>query len=180
MSDLPPRVAPLGVDAIPALTAHLARGARESGRDGDVIARSRSADDPPDLDAIAARLADTLQRPLDIVGWERAFVLWVGDDVRGHLDLTGGSIPTELHRASIALGIERPWRRAGWGERLMTTAIEWARAAGLAWLDLGVFCHNAPAHALYRKLGFVEVGVTVDRFRIDGQVIDDVSMVLRL
>lgn len=50
------------------------------------------------------------------------------------------------------------------------------RERELAWMDLGEFAHNAPARALYAKLGFVEVGTTRDRFRIDGQEIEDIAM----
>ncbi|MCB9562941.1 MAG: GNAT family N-acetyltransferase [Kofleriaceae bacterium] len=175
-----PRVAPLTVDDIPALLPHLVRNALESGRDGEPFSRARSADDPPDTSAIAERLAVTWARPVDVPGWERGFGLWVGGELRGHLDLIGGEIESELHRAHLGMGIERPHRRAGWGSRLLGDAITWARGAGLAWIDLGVFTHNAPAHALYVKHGFVEVGVTVDRVRIDGQSLDDRAMVLRL
>ncbi len=59
-------------------------------------------------------------------------------------------------------------------------AIGWARNSGLAWIDLGVFRPNLRAQALYRKLGFVELGVTRDRFRLDGESIDDISMTLAL
>lgn len=166
--------------AIPAFVLHLGRNALESGRDGDPFSRARSADDPPDVAAIALRLSETWRLPVACPGWERGFGLWADGAIRGHLDLTGGSLPTALHRAGIGMGIERPWRGAGWGTRLLGDAVAWARAAGLAWLDLGVFSHNAPARALYAKLGFVETGVTVDAFRIDGQAVDDVAMTLRL
>lgn len=63
----------------------------------------------------------------------------------------------------------------------MQAAIAFARAAGsVVWVDLKVFGHNAPARALYKRLGFVETGMQADRFRIDEAVIDDVSMSLRL
>ena len=48
------------------------------------------------------------------------------------------------------------------------------------WIDLGVFGHNAVARRLYRGAGFVEVGITHDRFRVDGVSIDDIHMVLAL
>jgi RimJ/RimL family protein N-acetyltransferase len=43
-----------------------------------------------------------------------------------------------------------------------------------------VFAHNHRARKLYASFGFVEVGITRDRFRVDGTVIDDVAMVLAL
>ena len=60
------------------------------------------------------------------------------------------------------------------------TALGWAADQGLAWVDLGVFSENAPARALYRKLGFEEVGIVEDAFRVDGSSLDDVAMVFRL
>lgn len=67
------------------------------------------------------------------------------------------------------------------GRRLMDQAIGFCRQApSLAWLDLRVFGHNANARALYRSLGFVEVGVVEDRFRIGDKRIYDVIMTLAL
>jgi RimJ/RimL family protein N-acetyltransferase len=63
----------------------------------------------------------------------------------------------------------------------MNTAIEFAHDSRiLMWIDLRVFAHNTAAHALYRSLGFVEIGTVPDRFRIEGESIDDILMTLRL
>jgi ribosomal protein S18 acetylase RimI-like enzyme len=63
---------------------------------------------------------------------------------------------------------------------LLREAIAFARRAGLAWLDLWVFAHSAPAWALYHKIGFIEVGRLPDQFRIGQMSIEDVAMVLQL
>ena len=169
----------LTTEAVTPLVAHLVRHAFESGRD-EPFSRARSADDPPDPVALSRRLPAAWATQVGVPGWEICFGLWIDGVVRGHLEMRGGSIPTEMHRASLGMGIERPYRRRGWGRQLLQTAIAWARDRGLAWLDLGVFTDNTPAYALYVRAGFVEIGVTPDRFRIDGQTVDDRSMVLRL
>jgi GNAT superfamily N-acetyltransferase len=174
------RVELLGLESIPTLTAHLVRNALESGRDGEPLSRAKSADDPPDPDATANRLATAWRIPKLRPCWEVCFGLWIDGTLRGHLDLRGGSIESDLHRADLGMGIERGYRRRGWGRTLMQTAVEWARAQGLAWIDLGVFTENAPAHGLYVAMGFVEVGVIRDRFRIDGREVHDRLMTLRL
>lgn len=174
------RVELLGPDAIEPLIGHLLKSAPENGRDGDAYARAREPDDLPSPPVLTAHLRDTWARPVTACGWQRGFGLWVGEQIVGHLDLRGGSIPTELHRASVGMGLQRPHRRAGHGRRMLDHAIAWARDAGLTWLDLAVFTDNAPARALYARCGFVEVGTTVDRFRIEGNRVDDVAMVLRL
>jgi putative acetyltransferase len=43
-------------------------------------------------------------------------------------------------------------------------------------LELTVFPHNAPAIALYRKLGFREEGILGRRYFIDGRYIDAMLM----
>lgn len=130
------------------------------------------------------RLANAKARAVRTTGeldWLRVFLAVTAEgQVVGHADLQGGKIAAELHRATVGLGVERRHHRRGLGERLMTTAIAWARREGLAWMDLGVFSGNDPAIALYQKLGFVEVGRTPDRFRVGDASLTDVSMTLRL
>ena len=88
---------------------------------------------------------------------------------------------TALHRCELGIGVERGWRGQGLGERLMQTAIRFTQEAeSLKWLDLKHFAHNTEARALYDKLGFTEMGVLPDRFRIGEQSIDDILMTLRV
>jgi ribosomal protein S18 acetylase RimI-like enzyme len=165
---------------LPALVAHIARHGAESGRDGDLIFRPRSADAPIDDLATMERHRLGWALPLDEAYWLRTWGVVLGVDIVGHLDLHGGRLPSEFHRAMLGMGIERGARGRGHGRALLAAAIAWARHAELVWLDLGVFAHNARARALYAAVGFVEVGTTPDRFRVDGEVIDDVAMVLAL
>jgi RimJ/RimL family protein N-acetyltransferase len=173
-------IAPLGEHQVDALVQHLVRNARESGRDGDAHSRASSADEPVDIESMTARIHLGIARPLSALEWQRWWVLLDGAYVRGHVDLRGAGIISALHRARLGIGLERGWRGKGWGERLMRAAIDWAAAEGLGWIDLGVFEDNTPARALYRKLGFEEVGLVRDAFRVDGRNLDDVSMTLRL
>ena len=173
------RLAALASDDAPAFVAHMDRQRALSGRDGDPISSPRSADDPLDPE-LTARYAAALALPVGTPGWRRAWGVLDGDLVVGHVDLKSGALASEQHRAIVGLGLERAYRRAGWGRRLMLAAIDFARAAQLAWLDLGVFSDNAPARALYASLGFVEISAVEDRFRVEGRSICDISMTLRL
>ena len=99
--------------------------------------------------------------------------------VIGHIDLTGGSLYSALHRARLGIGIERRYRRLGFGRALMDAALDWARGQPtVRWVDLSVFAHNDYARKLYLAYGFREVGVTLDAYRIQGRSIDDVHMSL--
>jgi len=165
---------------LPQLVAHIARHSRESGRGGDPIFRPRSSDAPIDEPAALERHSAGWALSLDEPYWLRTWGARLDGEIRGHLDLHGGRLPSESHRAMLGMGVERGARGRGLGRALLVAAIAWAKNAELAWLDLGVFAHNERARALYRSVGFVEVGVTRDRFRVDGVAIDDVSMVLAL
>jgi GNAT superfamily N-acetyltransferase len=173
-------IALLSDEHAPTLCAHIRRHGAESGRDGDPIFRPRSSGEELDEGAAIERHRAGWARPLSEPMWLRTWGLFEDGLVLGHLDLNGGRLPAELHRATLGMGLERPARRQGHGRALMETAIAWARELGLAWLDLGVFAHNAPARALYASIGFVEIGTTRDQFRVDGTSVDDVAMTLRL
>jgi ribosomal protein S18 acetylase RimI-like enzyme len=169
------------VDAdFPALFGHLCRHGDESGRDGDVIFRPRSQHEVMDEVAIGQRHRSAWARGLDQPLWLRTWGVVIDNAMVGHLDLNGGRLPAELHRATLGMGIERRARKRGHGRALLEIAIAWARANRLAWLDLGVFAHNEVARGLYKSLGFVQTGVVKDQFRVDGVTIDDVSMTLSL
>ena len=104
-----------------------------------------------------------------------------GNRIVGHVDLHGSPLNSGLHRATLGIGVETDHRGLGAGEALMRTALDWARRQhSLEWIDLQVFAHNLPAITLYKKLGFVETGRTVDLLRVDGQRLDDVQMALGL
>ena len=173
-------IARLADEHAPILCAHIARHGAESGRDGDPIFRPRAHDEELDEPAAIERHRAGWARPLSEPLWLRTWGLFEDGAIVGHLDLHGGRLPAELHRAALGMGLERRARRQGHGRALIETAIAWARDHGLSWIDLGVFAHNAPARALYASIGFVEIGTTRDQFRVEGTSIDDVAMTLRL
>jgi GNAT superfamily N-acetyltransferase len=165
---------------LPPLVAHIARHSRESGRGGDLIFRPRSSDAPIDEPAAIERHRGGWGLSLDEPYWLRTWGVVLDGQIRGHLDLHGGRLPSEFHRAMLGMGVERAWRGKGHGRAMLGAAIDWARDAGLAWLDLGVFAHNHRARKLYASVGFVELGTTHDRYRVEDAVIDDVAMALQL
>ena len=68
-------------------------------------------------------------------------------------------------------------RKQGIGRALIENAAAWARANGKAALRLRVFPDNAPALALYRSVGFVEVQIQRAAIpRGDGAPLDVIVM----
>jgi RimJ/RimL family protein N-acetyltransferase len=166
-------------DDLDAFVDHVLRSSAESGQDGAPhFATSRAPGRQEVREAAKARWARGLAEPL----WGRAWLLMTSPShVVGHVELRGGRVAAELHRATLGMGIELARTGKGHGGRLLATAIAWAREdAELAWIDLGVFRDNARARRLYERAGFVEIGVRSDAFRTEGGSIDDVMMTLSL
>ncbi|MFK7915807.1 MAG: GNAT family N-acetyltransferase [Pseudomonadales bacterium] len=169
-------IEPLSAATLPAYQAHFARHRAESGL-GDIHFMPFDPDDP---DGPRGLDSEAWQWPLQRPGWQRWFLAIAADGlVVGHVDLKSAPLKTSLHRVTLGIGIERPYRGAGLGRRLMQVAIRFAEEQPeLDWLELQAFAHNSPGLALYQSLGFKEIGRVRDRFRIRGQHIDDVHMTL--
>ncbi len=61
----------------------------------------------------------------------------------------------------------------------MEAAIDWVRSQpSIIWIDLSVFSDNSGAQHLYARHGFQVLGRTPDRYRVDGQSLDDTWMAL--
>jgi RimJ/RimL family protein N-acetyltransferase len=89
---------------------------------------------------------------------ERGLILLAvaGDAVVGALDLWAGERPDNCHAGRFGMSVTRKWRGRGVGRRLLTRAIEEARAwPGFCRVELECVAWNAPAIALYESMGFV-------------------------
>jgi RimJ/RimL family protein N-acetyltransferase len=162
-----------------AYARHIVDHMAESGRSGSPhFALSRVWS----IEEVRAGFVERLSRSLDEPLWGRAWLLFQDWRAVGHLELRGGRMPAEMHRATLGMGILRAHTGQGYGRRLVEASVRWARdEAGLRWIDLGVFASNTPARKLYARLGFVEIGTREDAFRLEaGPIIDDVQMTLRL
>lgn len=161
------------------LQAHLARHRGESGN-GDIHFMPfvpGASHGPRGIDVDSALLS------LDTPGWQRWFCARDRDcgNIVGHVNLKSDGLATGLHRCELGIGIERAYRGQGLGKRLMDCAIAFARnSESLAWIELKVFAHNTAARALYQQVGFEEIGTVPDRFRILGERINDVIMILNV
>lgn len=157
---------------------HIERHAFESGRGGDIIFAPFT---DLDREIYEETRRETWRRPTDVPGWERCFGAFDGDRIVGHVDLTGPSLYSSLHRARLGIGVEREYRGRGIGSALIEAALSWARGTReLAWIDLSVFAHNQRALQLYERFGFRQNGRTEDAYRLDRVRIDDVHMALAL
>ncbi|MFO0552467.1 MAG: GNAT family N-acetyltransferase [Polyangiaceae bacterium] len=168
-------------DDLEPYVAHVLAHDRESGAAGEPPSSPYSRNRQQDPAELRQRTLERWSTPLSEIGWRRAWGLWAGSNIVGSVHLGGAAIESSLHRAELGIGIRRDFRGRGWGRKLMDAALDWARAEPrIAWVDLGVFEGNQVAYDLYIKLGFVERGRAVDRFRVDEFVITDIEMSLRV
>jgi len=77
------------------------------------------------------------------------------------------------HMGTLSICVARAWRDVGMGTALMRAALDWARAAGLAKVALGVFPDNERAIAVYEHVGFVHEGLRRRQYRAEGGVYRD-------
>jgi len=81
--------------------------------------------------------------------------------------------PRRRHVGQIGMAVRDDWHGKGVGTALMEAAIDLAdNWLNLARLELTVFVDNAPAIALYRKLGFTTEGTLTDYVFRDGEYVD--------
>jgi putative acetyltransferase len=84
--------------------------------------------------------------------------------------------PARRGSVEIGVGVFAPWRRQGIGAALIAALEHWAQEVGCHRLQLHVVTANAPAIALYRKLGFVLEGTLRAIATIDGKRFDELLM----
>jgi RimJ/RimL family protein N-acetyltransferase len=167
---------------LPALFVYLDDHLQDNGRDGTPLFQPMArADSRFPVDKRAA-FAIGLGADVGAPGWRRAWMA-LGEDgaICGHIDLRARPERASAHRCLLGMGVHRDFRRQGLGERLLSTALDWARTQpALDWVDLEVLSSNLPARRLYEHCGFTFAGELPDLFRIDGEQHGYVYMTYRL
>ncbi len=152
-----------------------------SGVDGAGHSHAYSGSDPLDLEVGREREIIRWSVEIGETGWRRAWGLFNQHDVVGYLYLAGGELASELHRVNLGMGVLGSYRRRGGATSLLDAAVRWARQQpNIEWIDLGVFSDNPGAQALYERHGFEVLGRTPDRFRVEGQSLDEILMTLNV
>jgi ribosomal protein S18 acetylase RimI-like enzyme len=138
--------------------------------------------------AVAAKPGHLASRPEELL--DEAFratirradgkylVAEVDGEVVGHAVLIPMALAATRHIVRLTIVVHAGHEGQGIGRRLLTSLIEWARAAPrVRKIELNVRSTNARAIGLYRSLGFEEQGRQLQRICIDEQTfIDDLEM----
>jgi RimJ/RimL family protein N-acetyltransferase len=108
------------------------------------------------------------------------FVAETAEGIIGRLSIARDAHPASYHVADLGLMVAEGRRRQGVGTALIQEALKWARGAGVRKVELHVFPHNAPAIALYEKLGFRREGYRQRHYRRGAGYVDAILMALDL
>ena len=98
------------------------------------------------------------------------------DRVVGFCDVVRPRRRAAAHVADVGLTVAAAHRGKGVGHALLLEAERWAQRAGVERLTMGVLAHNERARRLYASLGYVEEGVRVGQYRLQGRPVDEVLM----
>lgn len=98
----------------------------------------------------------------------------------GHGMLDPLPLAAVRHVVHLTLVVHLGWQGVGIGRQLLSSLIEWAKdAPAVEKIELHVRSSNEPARALYRKMGFTEMGRWQRRIKVGpGQYLDDLAMEL--
>ena len=108
------------------------------------------------------------------------FVATIGGELVGSADISRGRWAKDRHVAHLGIALQRRARGKGLGRALMQACLDWARAAGVRKVTLGVFATNERARRLYQSLGFVEEARLRGAVVLQGALVDDLVMSLWL
>ena len=108
------------------------------------------------------------------------FVAEADGRIVGRLSVGRDQHPASPHVADLGLMVAPSHRRRGIGRALLETAVDWARGAGIAKLELHVFPWNEPAIALYESFGFEREGFRKGHYLRGGDPVDAVLMAFRV
>lgn len=128
------------------------------------------------------RFMQGINTPMGQPGWR---LLWLAKDelghIMGHIDIRPHEDDYCEHRVLLGMGVDSHFRRQGVGRKLIEHCLQYCRSnPQLSWLDLNVLSNNFAAKQLYLNAGFTVCGELVDRYRIDGESVSELTMSINI
>lgn len=122
--------------------------------------------EPEDIEPVAAIEAATFSEPWSVNGFKSAlerrdtifYVAYDEDKILGYVGFYYGIDEADITNVAVAEGA----RGQGIGEMLIANVLMTCSMKGIGMIGLEVRAGNAPAIALYHKLGFEQVGIRKD------------------
>jgi RimJ/RimL family protein N-acetyltransferase len=101
------------------------------------------------------------------------------DRVVGWCDVVPQPFEGMRHVGRLGMGLDKDFRRRGFGRILLEAAVQKAFASGIRRIELEVFASNESAIRLYESFGFMREGRKIAAREIDGAVDDIILYALR-
>ncbi|HYH20597.1 MAG TPA: GNAT family N-acetyltransferase [Azospirillum sp.] len=134
----------------------------------------REPGEPPSW-LVTGRPAEDLQA-FQARGNATVFVGEDGGRLVGYLGANGGRLARNRGVLTLKAGVRAAWHGRGLGTRLFAAAEDWAHAIGAHRLELTAAAPNLRAHALYRRLGYVDEGSMRDAMQVAGAWRDELIL----
>lgn len=161
---------------------YLARHISENGLNGTDLFVPLTLQQSQLSDELKSKFEDGLEKEFGENGWRKTWLaINEENNIVGHADIRNNNQLNAGHRVVLGMGVDNNYRRQKIGFNLLEKIINYCKGnPKISWLDLEVISSNTKAKNLYEKIGFRQVGLTEDMFRIDTISYDYISMTLNV
>lgn len=140
----------------------------------EFMLRSPGETDLTDIKAEERWISSVNENPKEFM-----FCAYIDGELAGN---TGISLPhdlkKEMHRCILGIGLRKKFWNLGLGTEMIKYVEENAKNLGFEQLELDVFSTNERALHVYKKLGFVETGITPHGYKLStGNYADKIYMI---
>lgn len=172
----------LNKESLDNFLSYLATHISENGLNGTDLFLPLTLEQSKISNELKSKFEDGLNKEYGENGWRKT---WLAinheNNIVGHADIRSNNHLNAGHRVLLGMGVDSNHRRQGTGLNLLTTIIDYCKAnPKISWIDLEVIANNTKAKSLYCQIGFSQVGLTEDMFRIDNISYDYIGMTLNV
>lgn len=100
------------------------------------------------------------------------FGAFINNEIVGCINITGSNKERLKHVREIGISVKKEYWNQGIGDKLIKTAVEFAKEVNIDILNLEVRSDNQRAINLYKKNGFVKTGTFYSYIKIDNKYYD--------
>lgn len=108
--------------------------------------------------------------------YKQVFIAKDNDKIVGFIGITRMGLSKAKHIANFAMGVLNAYKRQHIATRLFEVAEKWLKEKGVYRFEMTVISENAPAIALYKKVGFKKEGLREKSIFMNNQYYDEFYM----
>ena len=108
--------------------------------------------------------------------YKQVFIAKDNNKLVGFIGITRMGLSKAKHIANFAMGVLNAYKRQHIATRLFEVAEKWLKEKGVYRFEMTVISENAPAVALYKKVGFKKEGLREKSIFMNNQYYDEFYM----